>query len=354
MTIDRSGVARVRTVRAMAFTLIELLVVIVIIALLISILLPALRQARATAYMVREQAAGNQWTSAWSQYASSYKDGVFIPYIPWLTAHVGTTPDSVSFVSPDPWNTGKFTEGNVIKVAGMRWMSNVDFSLDAHQIHKATANDFRQRSTTGTAGGSNPPTILYDSPTNTLPGAIAYHPTFGVNSVYMGGNYRLGAFPNYTASAGNHAMGHPRPPQQSYRRFYVIRIDEVLNPSKLMVFTSARGVDIGTESGYSSIGYGGGYSAWSASKVVVPGYWEVRPPKGDHPTSGGTALTWGTSDFYKEDTDPATWGFVHPRHFKKAVSTFVDGHVEMTTTKQLRDMRYWSNKADKPNWNFTP
>jgi len=51
---------------------------------------------------------------------------------------------------------------------------------------------------------------------------------------------------------------------------------------------------------------------------------------------------------------PSTWGNVDARCQKKAVTAVFDGHAESQNIEQLRDMRKWSNKANKPDWDFQP
>jgi hypothetical protein len=36
------------------------------------------------------------------------------------------------------------------------------------------------------------------------------------------------------------------------------------------------------------------------------------------------------------------------------VTAVFDGHAESQSIEQLRDMRKWSNKANKPDWDFQP
>ena len=45
---------------------------------------------------------------------------------------------------------------------------------------------------------------------------------------------------------------------------------------------------------------------------------------------------------------------VHPRYFGRVATAMFDGHVEGQTLEQLRDMRKWSNYANRPDWNFVP
>ena len=74
------------------FTLIELLVVVAIIALLISILLPSLAQARATARMVKCQANLKQFGMAQQLYANEADD--------WFVTHIFNGAGAHKHLSP--------------------------------------------------------------------------------------------------------------------------------------------------------------------------------------------------------------------------------------------------------------
>ena len=352
------GTNLVQSTKAPGFTLIELLVVIAIIALLISILLPALGQARKTAKMIREQAAAQQQITAWHNYAVDNRDAVFTGYIPWAVAHLNNAGMQLVWLFPDPWVPDRFVEGNAIKVAGLRWMAATQMPLNAIQIDGATFLDFQNRDPTPSFGGANPPTTLYDGPMNSRGLAVAYHPTFGVNYTYVGGNWSDGAMPAFVAGTPPNtraSIGHPP------KKFYITHLHEITKADKLIVHSSARGIDIAT-SNFGENFYGRSPIPWSAGRKILPGFWQVLPPKGP-PTAtpvawGGGSNTSTQSSFdngYKEDlSDPVSWGYVHPRHFKRAVVSQSDGHVAMYKLNELRDMRRWSNKADKPDWVYTP
>ena len=332
-----------------AFTLIELMVVILIISLLIAILLPALKHARALAYQVKEMAAAQQKMVAWSNYAYENKDAAFTGYIPWAVGHLNGTPGSRVWLHPDPWYPGYYVEGNVIKVNGLRWMGATEMTIDSLVVHKPTADLFRVRpQQPSQLTNYSPRTTLYDTNVGSLAAAMAYHPSLGFNSTYVGGSWHRGAMSGFVAgtTANPHGgIGHPRP------KFYVTHVNEIQKTDTLIVMGSARGVDIATTGSFSSSNYGINPAAWNPGSRVVPGYWEITPPKGDYP--GQSRITWNPSNKFDDLVNPSAWGFVHPRHFDRAVTAMADGHVSNYTLREPRDMRRWSNKATRPDWNFS-
>lgn len=331
--------------RRSAFTLIELLVVILIIVLLLGILLPGLGKAKAVAKMVKEMTAGQQKIEAWHTYAYDFKDAAFTGYIPWAAAHFNSAPGSYYWFHPDPWVFGHATEGNVIKVNGVRWMGATEMSVDALQVDRGTAADFQSRDNTGTLNSSGrPATVLYDGSVGTLAAAMAYHPSLGLNSVYVGGSWHRGAFQSYSPTGG---PGHPRP------KWYVTQTREINRPDTLMVFSSSRGVDIKSTGSFGNTNYGRNPAAYTNGSPIVPGFWEVVPPRSGYPTNSDS-VTWVTGNKFIADSNPRDWGFVDARHNGKAVTVMADGHVQMRTLEQLRDMRVWANKATRADWVFTP
>ena len=363
-----------------AFTLIELLVVIVIIALLISILLPALREARLTARMLRESATCRSQLQVWHNYASTYKDGLMIPGIPWPWAHpvpgggpsnfYGSPPDmingdsgsmtmgiptenpdttiasdqTVAGPAPAPAaapGSNVFIEGSCIKVWPLRFWGWAEFPGYEMQTDKLTYQNFRAR----TWAPSNTQTLYgevintYDAP-NSFGSAMAYHPTFGINAVFVGGHYGMGAYAGATATV----MG------RAPNKYFVKRLSEITRPDMLLVFCDARSVDLNMSSmGATNYGQNGVPYASTASPIV-PGFHMVTPPKMGQISSPLSMPTWSTSDKFTEISNPANWGFVYPKWKGRAVTGFSDGHVVTKTIKELRDMRFWSDKAKDKDW----
>jgi len=142
---------------------------------------------------------------------------------------------------------------------------------------------------------------------------ISMAPSFGLNVTFVGGDFGGGSDLQPTESNFN-----------TYGKFVVTRLTEIHAPSKLVVFASARVTD-------------------SAGRVEE-GYNAIKSPH-------WTANRWEQE--YRESLPFYAFGNVHPRFDGKAVCAMADGHVELLSLDDLRDMRRWSNQAaiaDDPDW----
>jgi prepilin-type N-terminal cleavage/methylation domain-containing protein len=334
-----------------AFTLIELLVVIAIIALLIGILLPSLGEARALARALAEKAALDQYHKVYATYYREYRDAVIPGANHWSWTHwsPGGLNSDIDMTTASPYDPKtRRAYGSAIKTYTLGLWAFSGNDLNTVMIDKNTLAAFRTRPISGGAETYGGTTFTYYGATS-LPAAIAFHPSWGMNTVYVGGDYSFGA---------HRRSGRPGPnTRASGGAFYVTEAFTVRQPSELLIFASSRGGDVAESGAWHSYG-----ASAPNSGTLRPGYFSVKPPtahpsgrsSGPSPVSlGGTP--WSTSNvFTTRGTQPSTWGNLSARHFRKVTTAVFDGSVELQSLEDLRDMRKWSNFADRPNWTFVP
>jgi prepilin-type N-terminal cleavage/methylation domain-containing protein len=137
---------------------------------------------------------------------------------------------------------------------------------------------------------------------------VSLTPSFGLNYFNVGGDLSSGGAAN---SPG-----------------WLRRMDTAVTPWRMLVFMSSRSqLDSG----------------------IAPGYFKIVAPT----RSFEYSPTGWTTEAFRENGDPAAWGYTHPRFDGKGPGAMLDGHAELLGMDRLRDMCHWSNEASRlgdPLW----
>jgi len=256
------------------FTLVELLVVIVIVVVLASLSIAGLRSARQKAMSVTEVSAARNLVAGYLGYAAD-NNGKLLPGFKKDPAATNLEGKLVPVVASAryPWRLAP----SVPAVKGVMFYNGNEVYLEDQD------SDYK----------------------------VSVFPNMGINATFVGGSYGGGS-PDADSVVTTQALG----------KYYVSSMAEVDDPSKLLVFASARHID--QEKG-----------------KIMQGYFKVDAPN-------TVSRKWGSNKF-EADGSPGDHGFVDFRWNGKAVIGMLGGNVELVSEDALRDMRRWSNLALRAN-----
>ncbi len=294
--MNNASDARRGPLRRPAFTLVELLVVIGIIGILISILLPTIGVVRRQARATKEMSDIRQAMIAYLRYSADHRGALLVGHSPLY----GKVHD----------NYGR----PVAFQADTRWPWHL-LAHDRYRMIKALYIDERARQ------------LLSPNAENTdMWNYIAsLFPSFGLNMYHLGGEF--------TGPGGTNG--------QTNAEGWCSRITKVREATRRIVFASARSPGGTSPSdAYGSLSADGG--------DFVHGHWYLKPPIYQSYDAAGhrwnAPVRWSTAS-YHDSASPADWGYVHPRCNKKVAVALLDGHAELLSLDDMRDMTRWSNPA---------
>ena len=271
------------------FTIVELLTSLLAIVVLIGLVIHASTSVRRGADRASEMASARSLGIAWSSYAMDHRGAILPGYAAGFRARNAA---------------GEFIDTSTAEVAAQRWPLRLAPYL-GHDFAALYSGPARNELSELTSG-----------PTADLLYRVSVRPSFGLNSVFVGGDQNFGGFSDIM--------------RQTFGDFYARGLSTVRRPDRLVVFSTSHAEDPSLFSG------------------VQEGFFRVLPP-------AWTSPIWSEDD---DPEDPTAHGFVSARHQvgdePVAITTTVDGAVATRTVHELRDLRHWSNLADSADWTMQP
>jgi type II secretory pathway pseudopilin PulG len=246
----------------------EMLVVISIITMLISFTLPSLSKSKERGRMAKELSAARQLAVAYDGFGIDRNGRLMAGYADEPGARGPGIPVNWPVNARYPWRLAQY----------------LGFAVQgAILVNEQEA-------------------LMKDSHTDSGAYMISVNPSLGMNMYNVGGDLTV-----------------------SLPKVYVTQAEQVVQPSKLIVFGSAR-YNIGGQ---------------------TPGFFRIESPRYSPNNPAGWTAT------YSESDSAHLFGFVHPRWDRQAVFSHMDTHAELLNTTEMRDMTRWNNEAAKkkdPNW----
>lgn len=271
------------------FTIVELLTSLLAIIVLVGLVIHASTSVRRGADRAGEMAAARSLGIAWSSYAMDHRGAILPGYASGFRARDAS---------------GEFIDTSTAEVAAKRWPLRLAPYL-GHDFASLYSGPARSALSELTAG-----------PTEDSLYRVSVRPSFGLNSVFVGGDENFGGFSDIM--------------RQTFGDFYARGLSSVRRPDRLVVFSTSHARDQVDPS------------------TMQEGFFRILPPV-------WTSSIW-SADYDSED--PTAHGFVSARHQvgddPVAITTTVDGAVATRTIEELRDLRRWSNLADAADWTMQP
>lgn len=287
------------------FTLVELLVVIGIIAVLMALLMPALSRAKRAAKQAATLSAMRDLLYGYNTYHAEHKGTLMWGYPP---AYMGGRLVQASLPT-----------GQTLPVDGAGGYAGLSIPIMRYPARIVPyQNSAWQILYNHTEPSALPQSGESDEASAEKIYTLSLYPTFGLNSVFMGGDQDFGGFtgtlPDMRPNWGQHAAFKATEIKRTADQIVFVECQERTAMGKL------------TENGY-----------FRAMPPVAKGrrFWKASP-------SGDKAVS----------VAAGAYGVPAGHNSSRAVVGFFDGHAATLTVGELDDMRLWAKNANTIDYDY--